>query len=375
MDICSFALLGVVPDGLLYTPNPDFVGVDTVVYSITDGNGGTSSAELMVTVLANSPPVAVHDVAATDDRSPILINVLANDTDADGDSLTLISASAVQGTVTIEADQRLRYTPKAGFSGTDTLSYRISDGIDGEAQGTVTVTVTAYEVITVVNKSSGGSLNAGPVLLLSLLAALRRRRVRALAVTLLAVLSGAARADWSVEAFIGQSKATLSQSQVQAQLPTGASLLQFDNSATSWAVGANYSVSRRVSLQLHYVDLGNTGVTLQGETLSPAVFHQAVADIGPLSAEGIRSGMAFRLLQRSNWHLAAQVGVFSWRSEQSSTAAGSVIRHKASHSDIYWGLNSGYRINETLTLQLSLERYKLDKNNADNLMLGLSYQF
>ncbi len=172
----SFGTVAILADQKLsYKPNADFVGIDTVIYSITDGKGGTASSELVVTVFSNTAPVAVQDSAATDDRSPILIDVLKNDTDADGDVLKVSAASALQGTVTIEADQRLRYTPKAGFNGVDTISYTVQDGTGATATSTVTVTVRAYQEVVVENKSNGGSMPRWMLLALGVVLLTRRR--------------------------------------------------------------------------------------------------------------------------------------------------------------------------------------------------------
>lgn len=175
--ISSFGTLTILADQRLnYTPNPEFVGTDTVIYSITDGKGGTASSEVVVDVFSNNAPVAVHDTAATDDRTVLLINVLANDTDADGHMLTIKTATAQQGAVSISADQRLRYTPKIGFNGVDTIRYTVQDGVGGEASAEVKVTVQAYVDVLVSNKSSGGgSLTLWLVLGLAAAVVLRRK--------------------------------------------------------------------------------------------------------------------------------------------------------------------------------------------------------
>ncbi|MEP6340822.1 Ig-like domain-containing protein, partial [Parasphingorhabdus sp.] len=131
------------PDGTIdYTPNPDFNGTDTITYTISDGNGGTSTATVEVTVGAvNDPPVAVDDATVTDEETPVTIAVLANDSDVDGDPLTVISASAPNGTVVINPDGTVTYTPDPDFNGSDTITYVISDGQGGTAMATVDVTV------------------------------------------------------------------------------------------------------------------------------------------------------------------------------------------------------------------------------------------
>lgn len=90
---------------------------------------------------ANSAPVALDDQAATPVRSAVTIQVLANDSDPDGDSLTLTSVGKpASGSVSINADGSVTYAPKGRFSGTDSFSYFVSDGIT-TSSAIVTVTV------------------------------------------------------------------------------------------------------------------------------------------------------------------------------------------------------------------------------------------
>ncbi len=133
----------ILPDGTIdYTPNQDFNGTDTITYTISDGNGGTSTATVTVTVGAvNDPPVAVDDATVTDEEVPVTIPVLANDSDVDGDPLTVTSASAPNGTVVINADGTVTYTPDPDFNGNDTITYVISDGEGGTDTAIVNVTV------------------------------------------------------------------------------------------------------------------------------------------------------------------------------------------------------------------------------------------
>ena len=89
----------------------------------------------------NTPPIANQDEVATTENISVTINVIGNDTDADGDSLTVLSSSATNGPVAIQSDQTIVYTPTTDFTGTDTMTYTISDGQGGTATSTVTVTV------------------------------------------------------------------------------------------------------------------------------------------------------------------------------------------------------------------------------------------
>jgi formylglycine-generating enzyme required for sulfatase activity len=90
----------------------------------------------------NAPPVAKDDTASTPYNTAVDISVLANDTDADGDSLSILSpGTPSHGTVTKNANSTLHYLPAAGFSGTDSFTYSVTDAKGGTASAKVTVTV------------------------------------------------------------------------------------------------------------------------------------------------------------------------------------------------------------------------------------------
>ncbi|WP_457652691.1 Ig-like domain-containing protein [Rhodocaloribacter sp.] len=91
----------------------------------------------------NSAPAAADDAAATNEDAAVTINVLVNDTDPDGDALTIISfTQPAHGVVTQAGDESLQYTPEPDFFGEDTFLYTVSDGTN-TATAAVTVTVAA----------------------------------------------------------------------------------------------------------------------------------------------------------------------------------------------------------------------------------------
>ncbi|MCR8551206.1 Ig-like domain-containing protein [Salipiger sp. P9] len=132
-------------DGLLYQPNADFVGTDTFDYRVSDGNGGSDTATVTVNVTEsdiNGDPEAAPDIASTGVDEALIIEVLSNDTDTDGDPLVVESAGpAGNGTVEVLTDGTVLYTPNTGYSGSDSFSYTVSDGQGGTDVETVTVTV------------------------------------------------------------------------------------------------------------------------------------------------------------------------------------------------------------------------------------------
>src|SRR6056297_708559 len=131
-------------NSLTYTPNAGFTGPDTITYEISDGAGGMATAGVAMSVAAaNSAPLAEDDTAETTEDTAVSIDVLGNDSDPDGDPLTVTAASAPNGSVTVEDDNSLTYTPNAGFTGPDTITYEISDGAGGTATASVAMSVAA----------------------------------------------------------------------------------------------------------------------------------------------------------------------------------------------------------------------------------------
>lgn len=136
-----------------YTPSANFVGNDTFSYTVSDGKGGTASATVAVAVAAvNRAPVAQNDVFTVAQDAPATVfDVLANDSDPDGDALTITAVTTpAHGAASISGN-KVSYKPAAGFSGQDSFGYTISDGKGGTASATVTVTVTPAAVVVPTN--------------------------------------------------------------------------------------------------------------------------------------------------------------------------------------------------------------------------------
>ena len=90
----------------------------------------------------NDAPDAVDDSDTTDEDTPVTIPVLGNDTDVDGDTLTVTGTTdPSNGSIVDHGDGTITYTPNANFHGTDSFTYTITDGNGGTDTATVTVTV------------------------------------------------------------------------------------------------------------------------------------------------------------------------------------------------------------------------------------------
>jgi hypothetical protein len=133
--------------GLRYTPYTNYSGSDTFTYTIKNPGAETSTGTVSVTVTpVNDEPYAYNDFVAIVQGATITIDVLANDTDQDGDDLTIVSyLNPDHGTIEITDDNMIRYTADAGYVGEDTFTYDIEDPDGTTSRGTVTVTVRATE--------------------------------------------------------------------------------------------------------------------------------------------------------------------------------------------------------------------------------------
>ncbi|ELA7772620.1 tandem-95 repeat protein, partial [Vibrio parahaemolyticus] len=112
-----------------YTPDDNYVGKDTFTYVVTSGGVSESTTVEVNVTPVNDAPVAKDDIATTQEDTAVTIDVLPNDTDADGDKLSIESASVPkeQGTVEV-VDGKLVFTPAENFNGHAEITYTVTDG-------------------------------------------------------------------------------------------------------------------------------------------------------------------------------------------------------------------------------------------------------
>ncbi len=114
---------------LTYTPNPNYNGTDSFVFSVTDPYGGSVEGTASITIAAvNDAPQTENQALATDEDTPLSIILTASDIDA-GDTITIdITRAPAQGDLNCTA-LNCTYTPNANINGSDFFSYRAFDGV------------------------------------------------------------------------------------------------------------------------------------------------------------------------------------------------------------------------------------------------------
>jgi hypothetical protein len=158
-------------DFIVYTPSANFNGVDQLIYQVRDNKGGFDTATVEITVdPTNDAPTATDDTAITTVGIAININVLNNDSDIDGDVVLLGSVSGSvngiaqvndNGTPNTTADDFITYTPTAGFTGTDTLTYEVRDDNGATDTATVRITVNPPPSLTLTGTNGNDTLIGG----------------------------------------------------------------------------------------------------------------------------------------------------------------------------------------------------------------------
>ena len=160
------------PDGAFtYTPIANFTGEDFFVYQVSDPQGGVAQAKVTLRIeMTNAAPVAQNDSYQLGEDEQLTVaataGVLANDTDPDGDSISLVTEllSTVQnGQLILASDGSFQYIPNQDFFGIDSFSYQIKDPSALVSSATVVLTVTAQNDPPVV-QASGFSVNNNTVL-------------------------------------------------------------------------------------------------------------------------------------------------------------------------------------------------------------------
>jgi hypothetical protein len=133
-------------DLVVYTPGLNYFGVDSFVFLVDDGNGGTDTAVVDIVVRSvNDAPDAIPQHVVTDEDTPVVITLTAMD--VEGDPLTFaVTSQPSNGTLSGTAPN-LTYTPAADYTGFDSFTFEVSDGNGGTDSATISITVQAVPLL------------------------------------------------------------------------------------------------------------------------------------------------------------------------------------------------------------------------------------
>ncbi|UCV29450.1 retention module-containing protein [Ferribacterium limneticum] len=138
--------VALVGGNLTYTPTGNYNGPDSFTYTVTSPTGVTETATVNVTVTpANDAPVAGDDSASTAINQPVTIDVKANDSDPDNANNQLTVSNPLvdptKGSVTLNPDGTLTFTPVSNITGPVTITYTLTDPDGLTDTATVTINV------------------------------------------------------------------------------------------------------------------------------------------------------------------------------------------------------------------------------------------
>jgi large repetitive protein len=145
-----------------YTPTAGYTGPDAFTYQVCDTTALCDTATVSITVVApNNPPVANDDSASTPEDTAVVIDIVANDTDVDGnlDATTVtITVGPTHGGVTVNAvTGAVTYTPAADYNGSDSITYEVCDTVAACDTAVVSITVSSVNDAPVATDDSAGT--------------------------------------------------------------------------------------------------------------------------------------------------------------------------------------------------------------------------
>ncbi len=156
-----------------FNPDENWNGTESFEYTISDGTDTATATATIDIDAVNDPPVAVDDSATTNEDTPVTLNLLENDSDLDGDTLTVTQIDGQNvnpgdtvdvgyGTVTLNEDGSATFTPDQNWNGTETFEYTISDGTE-TATATATIDIDAVNDPPVANDDSFSGEEDSPI--------------------------------------------------------------------------------------------------------------------------------------------------------------------------------------------------------------------
>lgn len=187
-------------------------------------------------------------------------------------------------------------------------------------------------------------------------------------------------ADFRIGLQLGKSNTATPE--LPANLPgQNTAIVTSKDSDTSWAIELNYAWGEnKESWQekgywlLGYSDLGQGSASIRGDSLTPEQYHQALAEVTPMLGAGWLAGAGYELIQKQNWSLVADAGIFSWENKIKSSANNQILENKQNGNDVFIGAKLIYQMDSRWALQTAVRQYQLPEPVTD-FSVGAGWTF
>jgi OOP family OmpA-OmpF porin len=155
-----------------------------------------------------------------------------------------------------------------------------------------------------------------------------------------------------------------------------ANSLSFDDSDTSYSLFAGYQFSTYLALEAGYLDLGERSVTFTGQSSDLDAFYDHAEHVYPESGDGFSMAVVGSWPLSESFKISAKLGYFDWQGKYSTyEQSNNVGNDSKSGSDIWFGGEVNYRVNDRFQAYLSAQRFELDRDDTTNITLGIRYYF
>ena len=365
---------------LTFTPDVGFAGNARVNYVVNESNSGTNTLGFLDVYVSNSeiPEVEV-DTVISDGQNPITIDVLANDSDPEGGSLTLVSATTLSGSVSI-VDNKLVYMPDSTSSGTIDIAYVVRDISGSDATGVAEVTIVPIETVLVTNSqdaSHGSSINLFLIILL-LTAILFRRSLAAKALIMAILLSSFhAKADVGnlyIDAMQTNNKLDMTQNSLIDNVETSA--ISVDEKSKGYSLGIKYLFDNNFFISGGYRNFGDFNADWFVDTTDSVGVQSALQYTMPSVGNGIYYGFGGRYDINASVFAQASLQIQTWEQRYTTSLNGNndlTTNRRGSAKVMSFAL--GTPISKNLNLLGQIQNVNFDGDNVRSINFGFEWKF
>ncbi len=289
---------------------------------------GVSKASVQVSVInSNNGPVALDDAAETDQNKNVVINVLVNDSDIDGDKLSTIKATPNHGEVIINEEGQLVYSPKHNFFGMDKIQYQIEDEKGAQAEAMVCIFI---------HKKS----------------------------------------PWYGWFDTGIANGTASINQLNTELTDAgisATVTGMDDTRNGAQFGIGYELNDSGwRFEFGYADLGEVELSLSATAPNLSQLYSDIANVHPLSAKGYLFAAQYQW-SFSAVEVLARVGYWSWDASYETYSSSLIGNDNLTGSDLIAGFGAQINLTKRLAARALYQRFAVDSEDTDFISMGLVF--